>query len=232
MQLRHKDQESYKYFVDTYLICILCHGKTKNIKYSSPSEVFSTSDEAMVMWFLENSWERWEDMKKNDNKKRSDIDTKFTVPGDKGGSKKFGGWNELEKQRYNELFDEIAEERESELVLAFDSYYQSKQDKNAKHKKKNDQTASTARATKSVRNGLAALNKKANTAGSVKSASGSSKMSSTHVSTSGSTNMGQLEQAMPPLAINIPPPVYGQQPTMYYQHGVDKENHGTEVHGV
>ena len=96
--MRRMDQESYRYFVNMYLVCVLCHGKSKNLKYDAPSDVFSVSNETMVIWFLENSWERWEDMKLKEDKNKSEVETLYTVLGDKGGSKKFGGWNEKGKR--------------------------------------------------------------------------------------------------------------------------------------
>ena len=79
---------SYKFFVDTCLVCVLAHGKPRVLKYSPSSEVFMIADEAMVLWFLENSWDCWKDMMLTGNKKSSAVATKYTLLGDKGRSKK------------------------------------------------------------------------------------------------------------------------------------------------
>lgn len=87
--LKHgrKDKKAYLWFVNTYLRCSTVRGIENGLLHYSPSRVFTVCDEVMTIWFLENSWDLWMDMKANNLTRPNDstVKTKYTVPGDKAG---------------------------------------------------------------------------------------------------------------------------------------------------
>ena len=106
-----------------YLTCSVGGGHDKALITKSPSQVFTIDDEVLVLWLMENNWDIWADMKKRQNTKKSLVQPKFTVTGDKGGGSKFGGWNDVGKERYNALYDLIERERSGQIGPVFDNYY-------------------------------------------------------------------------------------------------------------
>ena len=119
------DPAAYTWFVNIYLVCSVGRGQKNKLLTMPLSKVFTIGDEAIVLWYMENSWHIWKDMKETNNTKSSACVPMYTVSGDKGGGGKGAGWNELGKKRYNELFDLVENSRRSTTVPSFDSYYQS-----------------------------------------------------------------------------------------------------------
>lgn len=118
------DKEAYTWFVNTYLRKAVPRNVQSALFKSVPSKVFTISDEAIVLWFMENSWHVWADMKTRPKNEKSLVDPKYTVPGDRaGGDKGAAGWTPQGKDRYNELFDLVDEERKSKVGKEFDEYY-------------------------------------------------------------------------------------------------------------
>jgi hypothetical protein len=124
MNVGRADKEAYTWFVNTYLRKVVPRNVQSSLFKSVPSKVFTISDEAIVLWFMENSWHVWEDMKSKPQQEKSLVNPRYTVPGDRsGGDKGTAGWTMEGKDRYNELFDLIEEERNSQVGKEFDEYY-------------------------------------------------------------------------------------------------------------
>ena len=115
------DPLSFAFFVQHYLVCVLHRGQN-TLKHNVPSNVFTICDETMILWYLENSSDTWLDMMETGNTKRSEVKPNFTVSGDRGGSHRFGGWNNAGKARYNELFDMVEMDRKTNGAT-FDDHY-------------------------------------------------------------------------------------------------------------
>jgi hypothetical protein len=122
-----KNQEAYAFFVKHYLVCAAGVRESNRLKHQeSPGAIYTCGDEALTLWQLENSWDVWSNMKaRSSTTKSADVQPKYTVSGDKGGSKKFGGWNAEGKKRYNILFEKVEAEHDGPLFLTFDAYYTS-----------------------------------------------------------------------------------------------------------
>jgi hypothetical protein len=136
-----KDKDAYKWFVDVYLSCGVVRGVKSGLQSRPPSTVYTICDEVLVLWFLESSWHVWSEMKSNKNTslKGSTQAPLYTVPGDKSGSVNgSAGWTERGKERYNELFDWVEQERDSKAGKVFDTFYiqQHQQANNTAGKKK------------------------------------------------------------------------------------------------
>ena len=101
----------------------------KNHMPKTPSQLFTISTEALTLWQLENSRERWMDMQERKVNKEPIMETKvetlYTVAGNKGGTKKFGGWTAQGLHRFNYLFDLVVKDRELHGA-SFDDYYMAK----------------------------------------------------------------------------------------------------------
>ena len=124
MNVGREDKVAYTWFINTYLRKSVPRSVQRGLLNKAPSTVFTISDEAIVLWYMENSWEVWEDMKARNDTKNATIATRYTVSGDKaGGDKGDAGWSEEGKVRYNQLFDIIAKERDSKIGKDFDAYY-------------------------------------------------------------------------------------------------------------
>lgn len=155
--IRHgrKDPKAYTWFVDVYLTCSVGRGHAAHLINTPPSDVFTCCDEVMVLWYMDNNWLVWADMKEKNITKGSTIASKYTVSGDKGGGSKCAGWNEQGKRRYNELFAKIEKSRSGQSGKAFDLHYATTRDptklsKNKKASKKVSQQPTKLRNTLSM----------------------------------------------------------------------------------
>jgi hypothetical protein len=139
-----KDQVAYTWFVNVYLPCAVPRGVKGGLDTLPPSKVFTIGDEVMVLWFLENSWDVWADMKKRGDMKTSEVEPEYTISGDKsGGENGPAGWTERGKHRFNDLFDMVEASRRSKDGKAFDDYYVSTRNQGATKKKKKTRHATT-----------------------------------------------------------------------------------------
>jgi hypothetical protein len=137
---------AYTYFVNVYLLCSKGRGGKDLLGHSAPSRVFTICDEVLVMWYMENNWHIWADMKSTKNTKTTSLIPKYTVTGDKGGGgNRYSGWSTAGKERFNELFKKVTKERESVAGAHFDAYYASLRviTKESKKKKKPAQKTPT-----------------------------------------------------------------------------------------
>jgi len=153
------DPKAYTWFVTNLLVCVLPRKRLSNLKTQSPSQVFTTSDEALILWQWENSEEVWKDMIRTGNTKNSTVAAKFTVAGNKGSTNKFSGWSEDGKRRYNTIFTWVEKDR-LENGNTFDSYYKEyvSQSTRGKKTKSNTTTALLEKeAPVEMRNGLGFL---------------------------------------------------------------------------
>jgi len=116
------NQEAKKFFIDHYLTASLAKKKSQ-LMHKPPSEVFTVIDEAFAYWILDNQWDVWTDMHKNEKTETSKVKAKYTRPAQEGGSKRFGGWTEQGKTRFNELVDQVCKERSGPVGKAFDVFY-------------------------------------------------------------------------------------------------------------
>lgn len=150
------DQKAYTWFVNVYLVCASGKKNQEKLLHSSPSQVYSICDEVLVLWFMENNWLIWADMKASSNTKKSSLEAKYTVPGDKGGGTLCAGWNEAGKLRYNKLFNKIEKARKSVAGKQFDDYYATTRDPKKKMGKKKAKPVAAPQTIK-IRNTLSML---------------------------------------------------------------------------
>jgi hypothetical protein len=156
-----KDPQAYTWFVNVYLKSTVGKGYDAALINNPVSKVFPKDNEALVLWYLENSGEVWADMQRTGNTKKSSVPKRYTVSGDKGGGQKLAGWSELGKIQYNELYRIIEKDRTSEEGIAFDIHYaktreKDREGKNAKHRKTKD-TPITEQGTFTALNSLSSL---------------------------------------------------------------------------
>ena len=86
--------------------------------------VFATpSDEALVLLLYENSFDRWKNMAKTNNTKKSSVMPKYTnggvSAGITGSSKKYGGWSDEGLNRFNELYEQVEKDRAADEAKGF-----------------------------------------------------------------------------------------------------------------
>ena len=155
LETMRTDLATYAYFVNTFVSCSLLRGKNK-LKSQVPSLALSCSDEAMALWFLESSLDTWRDMIATGNSKSSHINPKYTLSGDKGGSRPFGGWSTDGKNRFNTLFTVVEADRLSNGA-AFDQYYKDNFHKTTTTKKRKAAPTSAHGKVPVMRNHLAHL---------------------------------------------------------------------------
>ena len=124
MQNLRTNPKSYSYFVNNFVSCALLHGYN-TLKTNVPSIALTCSDETIILWYLENSMDTWHDMMMTGNHKYYNVMPKYTLSGDKGGSRPFGGWKPAGRIRFNELFGMVEQDR---LLRdeSFDEYYKEK----------------------------------------------------------------------------------------------------------
>lgn len=100
-------------------------GKYRFRNFSSQmmmSSLATRSDEALMYLFLENNWERWSDMSKSRPPlKESTISTKYSYRGNK--AEEFGGWTEEGIKRFNELMEQVENDRNSWYASGVEEEY-------------------------------------------------------------------------------------------------------------
>ena len=123
-QMRGAPFETYAFFCDTFLSCVVGKIRYRRLVKGNPmTEVATISDEAFAHLLLENNFDRWVDIHKSrpiahslpGKKKRweSDVLPKYTVGGlaATGGSRKYKGWTNEGIARYNTLFAAVKADR-------------------------------------------------------------------------------------------------------------------------
>ncbi len=110
----------------------------KNKTRDKYSAYVTVSDEAFTILSLENNWERWSAMARDDSWKESDVPSKWTtsrekkVKRDEYGNRiddddspestRYRGWSFQGIARYNQLFDEIKAKRLTKSFKDFEEY--------------------------------------------------------------------------------------------------------------
>jgi hypothetical protein len=109
-------ESSYQLFCSHFLRPIVGTTKWKHNFLRKRMTLYVTiSDEAFALLTLENNYDRWIDMWRNDNLKTSEVEAKWTNAGQSlsnGQSKRFNGWKQDGYTRYNELYDLVEADRE------------------------------------------------------------------------------------------------------------------------
>ena len=160
----HKITEYYD-FVQHFLSVVV--GKrtyAKKCHVERISTFVTPSDEALAILLYENSYDRWIDMAKKRNTKKSTILPKYTNGGEStgvtGSSKKYGGWSLDGIERFNELYDLVKANCESDKAKgypfeeAFCIYSLELFNDNASNKRKRDDADDSPVRTISVKNDL------------------------------------------------------------------------------
>ena len=107
MDMRENTEGSYALFCDHVLSHVVgqevwkCRSHTHMI-----SQIATKSDEAFALFLLENSWEVWMALAASEDKIPL---PKYSTRGP--GTKKFQGWTESGIKRFNELFDDVEDNR-------------------------------------------------------------------------------------------------------------------------
>jgi hypothetical protein len=127
---------AFLYFCFYFLKCVVgVHAFNRCMKQQMKiSDVATPSDEALALLLLENSERRWTTEylnqvakeQANQEKPQAVPLPKYTGLGngkqDKGFTKKFGGWTQAGIQRYNEIFDDVVNDRKH-FGKTFDEYF-------------------------------------------------------------------------------------------------------------
>ena len=115
------DTSAYCYFCLHLLMCV--SGKrffpSKSV-HKKISDFVEVSDEAYALLVLENSWDRMKDDAEHPERKArvGNIPTKYTMQ--LQNNRKFKGWSDAGKIRFNELCGQIENDRASEEGLEFE----------------------------------------------------------------------------------------------------------------
>ena len=123
-------------FVEYYVSAVIGLRYYEKEKLRSKfSDYVTVSDEAFAVLTLENNWTRWMAMAVANHYKESSVKTRWTVTRDKKkGSghgtddaidgpqaRRYRGWSAHGINRYNQLFDDIKKERQSERGRHFEN---------------------------------------------------------------------------------------------------------------
>ena len=112
---KRMDKDKYKWFYTNVLSHVV--GRVYWKKYEAERggmEMATVSDEAMALLLLENGFESW--MHKNlmggsEQVSRESVPPKYTVREKDGSTKEFKGWSDDGLERFNELCQEVTEDR-------------------------------------------------------------------------------------------------------------------------
>ena len=135
---RHTEFMMYVDFVNYYVGAVigLRHFEKQKCR-KLYREYVSVSDEAFAILTLENNWERWMEMARQDDWTTAAVPTKWTVTRDRTASaakkaqnresetgnpqaRRYRGWSAQGINRYNQLFDQIEAERETSRATTFE----------------------------------------------------------------------------------------------------------------
>jgi hypothetical protein len=107
MMMRDNKEGAYSEFCDHVLLHVVGRDLWKRRAHTHDmSQIATVSDEAFGLLLLENGWETWKAMFAMED----DIPSpKYSVHGP--GTKKFQGWREEGIERFNELYDDVEEDR-------------------------------------------------------------------------------------------------------------------------
>ena len=159
LQSRYIESEYpvYKDFVSFFVSGVVgIRHFDRNKTTSSYSTYVTVSDEAFTILSLENNWERWSAMAREEDWRESDVPSKWTTSRDKkikrdeygnrlgdndtAQATRYRGWSYQGIARYNQLCDEIEKKRGTETFQAFEEYlvteFQTEEEEEGKKKGK------------------------------------------------------------------------------------------------
>jgi hypothetical protein len=133
LKMREDKEGAYTFFADHLIECVAGKRRWKNQKREHlMTIVASPTDEAFALLILENSIKRWIDMAKHGTE--SIEKPKYTRGKAAGGSRKYEGWTDEGKQRFNELIDAVTADRSDHSE--WDKSYLEKKKEEAVHGRK------------------------------------------------------------------------------------------------
>jgi hypothetical protein len=110
LKMREDKEGAYTFFADHLIECVAGKMRWKNQKREQlMSEVATPTDEAFALLILENSIMRWLDIAENGTE--SLVKPVYTRGKAAGGSRKYEGWTDAGKTRFNELIDDVTADR-------------------------------------------------------------------------------------------------------------------------
>jgi len=102
---------AYKFFADYIIECVAGKREWKKQRENvTMASATSPTDEAFALLLLENSYDRWRAMAFSEDG-TSDEDTRYTRGKAVGGSRKYEGWTEDGRTRFNELVKFVKKDR-------------------------------------------------------------------------------------------------------------------------
>jgi hypothetical protein len=120
------NESAYLYFCTHFLKAVVGNAAWRLHALRQPLSAFVTiSDEAFAMLTVENNYDRWCKMWEKRNYKSCDVPARWTNAGvskANGQSKRFFGWKAEGYQRFNDLYRNIKEDRETRAL--FESKFQ------------------------------------------------------------------------------------------------------------
>ncbi len=112
MSMRENSEGAYGLFYEHVLSHVVGRDVWKRRSSThTVGQIATISDEAFALFLLENSWDTW--VKLATDKEPTNVPSpKYSTRGP--GTKKFQGWSETGIVRFNELFDDVEEDREND----------------------------------------------------------------------------------------------------------------------
>ena len=105
--LRKNTDGAYRVFCEFVLSHVVGRDVWKRCAHTHTiSQIATVSDEAFALLLLENSWEAWKAVAGKQTSVPCPI---YSVRGP--GTKRFQGWTEKGIERFNELYDDVSEDR-------------------------------------------------------------------------------------------------------------------------
>ena len=158
LSTRHDEFLLYVDFIEYYVSAVIGLRHFEKMKcHRQYREYVTVSDEAFASLTIENNWQRWMDMAEQDAWKTSPVPTKWTVTRDRTTkavredqtnnrragepqARRYRGWSAQGIERYNQLFDQINAERETQSAKIFETkllkHFQHQASSHSKAKKK------------------------------------------------------------------------------------------------
>ena len=126
--LRNDSTGLYFEFIEYFLSSVVGKNQYKMCRCEKKISEFATvSDEALAILIFENNLDTWKDMSEKNITKNSSVAKKYTNGGTSKGavtsSRRYQGWSSNGLKRFNELFDLVKEDRESNCANDFEESF-------------------------------------------------------------------------------------------------------------
>jgi DNA polymerase III gamma/tau subunit len=153
LRLREDVNGAYTWFVEKILECVAGKRDWKKVRGQGMlSPNVSVSDEAYAVFLLENNWEFWKAMHDSPDQKEFMKNTSMAplyTRGDTHCTVKFQGVPVAGLKRFNELYDEVKEDRKKPNAFEFENNYRlKKQEEMEKEKMEKDGKKESKKETK------------------------------------------------------------------------------------